>query len=121
MHLLLFESLAHLFSEFVEKLPDGAIIEIASILRKDLAGKDSDRLAVAGGLAASTGIDDFAAGEHPGQKRVVPRSAVPHPAVRCPDSLFEIIDPPRRPVPGAKPERDLELAPWPFRCLNKAE
>ena len=33
--------------------------------------------------------------------------------MRCPDGLFEIIDSPGRPVPGAKPQGDLELAPWP--------
>ena len=36
MHLLLFEGAAHLSSQFIEKLPDGAIIKIAGVLRENL-------------------------------------------------------------------------------------
>ena len=37
MHLLLFEGPAHLSSQFIEKPPDRAIVEIARVLRENLA------------------------------------------------------------------------------------
>ena len=39
MHLLLFEGPAHLSSQFIEKLPDRAIVEIAGVLWENLAAK----------------------------------------------------------------------------------
>src|ERR1700680_4734889 len=50
MHLLLFEGAAHLSSQFIEKLPDGAIIKIAGVLRENLTCENGNRL---GWLAAS--------------------------------------------------------------------
>jgi hypothetical protein len=58
-----------------------------------LAREDSHRLPVARGFTSRIGIEDFAPGKHSGQKRLTPLRALPHPEVRCPDSLFQIIDP----------------------------
>jgi len=66
VHLLLFEGLAHLFRQLVEQLSYGAVVEVASLLRKNLAREDSDRLAMAGVSTPWVGVDDFAAGEHAG-------------------------------------------------------
>jgi hypothetical protein len=52
MHLVLFEGLAHLCSQFIEKLPDGAIIKIAGVLRENLACEDGNRLAMACGFTS---------------------------------------------------------------------
>ena len=41
MHLLLFEGPTHLLSQFIKKLPDGAVVEVAGILRQYLAREDS--------------------------------------------------------------------------------
>ena len=49
VYFLLFERPAHLASQFVEKLAHGAAIQIASVLRKNLAGEDGDPLAMACG------------------------------------------------------------------------
>jgi hypothetical protein len=68
MYLLLLEVPAHFCSQFVEKLPDGAVIKVAGILRENLSGKNGDRLTMTGGVTSGIGIEDFAAGEHPGQK-----------------------------------------------------
>ena len=46
MYFLLLEGPAHLAGQFVEKLSHGAVVKIAGVLRKNLAGKDGDRLAV---------------------------------------------------------------------------
>jgi hypothetical protein len=94
MHLLLFEGPAHFLCELVEKLSHGGIVQIASILRENFAGEDGDRLAMAGISTAGVGIDNFAAGEHPGQKGRVSRRALHHPAMGRPNGLFEIINPP---------------------------
>ena len=48
------------------ELAHGAVDQVAGVLRQNLAGEDSDRLAMAGVSAAGIGVDDFAAGEHPG-------------------------------------------------------
>ena len=66
MHLLLFEGPAHLSSQFIEKLPDRAIVEIARVLRENLACENGNRLAMACGCTSGIGIDDFASGKHPG-------------------------------------------------------
>ena len=66
MHLLLFQATAHLSSQFIGKLPDGAIIEIAGVLRENLACENGNRLAMACGFTSGIGIDDLAAGKHPG-------------------------------------------------------
>jgi len=66
MHLLLFEGPAHLSSQFIEKLPDRAIIKIAGVLRENLACENGNRLAMARGFTSGIGIDDLAAGKHPG-------------------------------------------------------
>ena len=66
MYFLLFEGPAHLSSQFIERLPDGAIIKIAGVLRENLTGEIGNRLAMACGLTSGIGIDDLAAGKHPG-------------------------------------------------------
>ena len=66
MHLLLFEGPAHLSSQFIEKLPDRAIVEIARVLRENLACKKGNPLAMGCGCTSGIGIDDFASGKHPG-------------------------------------------------------
>jgi hypothetical protein len=67
-------------------------------LRQNLAGEDSDRLAMIGVSAARIGVDDFAAGEHLGREGVAARRALRHPAMSCPNGLLEIIDAPGGPV-----------------------
>jgi hypothetical protein len=76
MYFLLFEGPAHLTGQFVEKLSHGAVVKIAGILRKNLAGEDSDRLAVTCGPTSGIGVDDFAAGKMPDRKGS-PRAARP--------------------------------------------
>jgi len=66
MHLLLFEGAAHLSSQFIEKLPDGAIIKIAGVLRENLTCENGNRLAMARGFTSRSGIEDLAAGKQPG-------------------------------------------------------
>jgi hypothetical protein len=88
--------------------------KIAGVLRENLTCENGNRLAMARGFTSRSGIEDLAAGKQPGEKRLASCGALSHPAVRCPDGLFEIIDSPGRPVPGAKPQGDLELAPWPL-------
>ena len=73
MYFLLFERPAHLASQFVEKLAHSAVVKIAGVLRKNLASEDGDRLAMACGPTFGIGIDNFAAGEHTGQKRLTSR------------------------------------------------
>jgi len=116
VNFLLLESPAHLAGQFVEEISHGAVIEIAGVLRKNLAGEYGDRLAMTCGPAFGIGVEDFSAGEHTGQKRLASRGALRHPAVRCPYGLFQVVDTPRRPIAGSEPERDLEFAPRPFRC-----
>jgi hypothetical protein len=57
VYFLLFERPAHLASQFVEKLAHGAVIKIASVLRKNLAGEDGDPLAMACGPIFGAGLD----------------------------------------------------------------
>ena len=121
MYFLLFERPAHLAGQFVEKRAHGAVVKIAGVLRKNLASEDGDRLAVACGPTFGIGIDNFAAGEHTGQKRLASRRPFRHPAVRRPYGLFQIVDAPGRPIAGSEPERDLEFAPRPFRCREEAK
>ena len=121
MYFLLFERPPHLAGQFVEKLAHGAVVKIAGVLRKNLASEDGDRLAMAGGRTFGIGIDDFAAGEHTGQKRLASRRPFRHPAVRRPYGLFQIVDAPRRPIAGSQPKRDLEFAPRPLRSGQEAK
>src|SRR3982074_1214142 len=76
---------------------------------------------MAGGPTIGIGIDDFAAGEHTGQKRLASRRPFRHPAVRHPYGLFQIVDAPRRPIAGSEPKRDLEFAPRPLRSREEAK
>jgi hypothetical protein len=55
MHLLLFEGPTHLLSQFIKKLPDGAVVKVAGILRQYLAREDS-HLPVARGFTSRIGI-----------------------------------------------------------------
>jgi hypothetical protein len=121
VYFLLLEGSAHLAGQFVEKLSHGAVIEIAGVLRQNLAGEDGDRLAMTCGTTFRIGVDDFAAGEHTGQKRLATRRASGHPAMRRPHSLFQIIDAPGRPIAGSEPQRDLEFAPRPLRSRKEAK
>src|SRR5207237_8764038 len=59
VYFLLFERPVHLASQLVEKLAHGAVIKIASVLRKNLAGEGGDPLAMACG-PSSTGLCDLA-------------------------------------------------------------
>jgi hypothetical protein len=61
VYFLLFEGVAHLAGQFVEKLSHGAVIKIAGVVRQNLAGEDGDRFAMACGTFG-IGIDNFAAG-----------------------------------------------------------
>jgi hypothetical protein len=106
MHLLLFEALAHLGCQFVEQLPDRAIIKIAGVLRENLSGKNGNRLTMTWRFPSGIGVEHFSSGDHAGEKRRASCGALPHPPVCCPDCLFEMIDPPGRPIPGSKPESD---------------
>src|SRR5438552_934609 len=81
--------------------------QVASVLRKNLAGEDGDPLAMACGPIFGIGIDNFATGEHTGQKRLPSRCPFRHPAVRRPYGLFQIVGAPRRPIAGPEPKRDL--------------
>jgi len=72
-------------------------------LRKNLAGEDGDPLAMACGPIFGIGIDNFATGEHTGQKRLPSRCPFRHPAVRRPYGLFQIVGVPRRPIAGRSP------------------
>ena len=103
MHFLLFETSPHFCSQFVEKLPDGAVIKVAGILRENLAGEDGDRLAMAGGVTFGIGVEDFAAGDHAGEERGASRGAplIHLCAVRM--ASLEIVDPPGRAVPRPSP------------------
>jgi hypothetical protein len=121
MHLLLFERSAHLLRQLVEKLSHGAVVEVAGILRKNLAGEDRDRLAMTGVSGSGIGIDNFAASKHPGQKRGAARRAFRHPEMGCPNGFLEIIGAPGRTIARPKPNGNLELAPRPFRGWHKAK
>src|SRR5882672_262033 len=121
MYFLLFERPAHLVGQLVEKLAHGAVVKITGVLRKNLASEDGDRLAMAGGPTFGIGIDNFAPGEHTGQKRLASRRPFRHPAVRRPYGLFQIVDAPRRPIAGSEPKRDLEFAPRPLRSREEAK
>src|SRR5438874_2814851 len=65
--------------------------QVASVVRKNLAGEDGDPLAMACGPIFGIGIDNFATGEHTGQKRLPSRCPFRHPAVRRPYGLFQIV------------------------------
>src|SRR3984893_16842197 len=121
MHLLLFEALARLGCQFVEQLPDRAIIKIACVLRENLSGKNGNRLTMTWRVTSGIGVEHFSSGDHAGEKRRASCGTLPHPPVCCRDSLFETIEPPGRPIPGSKPESDLEFTSRPFRSRNKAE
>ena len=56
MHLFLFQGSTHRSRQFVEKLTDSAIIEVARVLREDLSGENGNRLAVACGFTSGIGI-----------------------------------------------------------------
>jgi hypothetical protein len=57
MHLLLFEALAHLGCQFVEQLPDRAIIKIAGVLRENLSGKNGNRLTMTWRVTSGIGVE----------------------------------------------------------------
>jgi hypothetical protein len=46
MHFFLLKGSTHLSRQFVEKLADSVIIEVARVLREDLPGENGNRLAV---------------------------------------------------------------------------
>ena len=63
MHLLLFEALAHLGCQFVEQLPDRAIIKIAGVLRENLSGKNGNRLTMTWRVTSGIGVEHFSSGD----------------------------------------------------------
>jgi hypothetical protein len=63
MHLLLFEALAHLGCQFVEQLPDRAIIKIARVLRENLSGKNGNRLTMTWRVTSGIGVEHFSSGD----------------------------------------------------------
>jgi hypothetical protein len=95
--------------------------KIAGVLRENLSGKNSNRLTMTWRVTSGIGVEHFSSGDHAGEKRRASCGALRHPPVCCPDCLFETIDPPGRPIPGSKPESDLEFTSRPFRGRNKAE
>src|ERR1700683_2378483 len=121
MHLLLLQGPAHSLRQLLEKLSYGLVVQIAGELRKHFAREDSYRLAVPGVSAVRIGVDDFAAGEHPGQKGGAARRALHRPAMGCPNGLLEIIDTPGRPITGPKSEGDFEFTPRPFGRCHEAK
>ena len=88
---------------------------------RTLSGKNGNRLTMTWRVTSGIGVEHFSSGDHAGEKRRASCGALPHPPVCCPDCLFETIDPPGRPIPGSKPESDLEFTSRPFRGRNKAE
>src|ERR1700730_17368736 len=81
MHLLLFEALAQLGCQFVEQLPDRAIIKIACVLRENLSGKNGNRLTMTWRVTSGIGVEHFSSGDHAGEKRRASCGALPHPPV----------------------------------------
>jgi hypothetical protein len=88
VNFLLLEGPAHLAGQFVEEISHGAVVEVTGVLRQDLAGEDRDRLAMTSRPAFGIGVEDFAAGEHAGQKRLAAPRTFRHPAVRRAHGLF---------------------------------
>jgi hypothetical protein len=62
------------------------------------------------GPAFGIGIDDLAAGEHAGQKRLASRRPFRHPVVRIPYGFFQIVNAPCRAIAGLEPKGDLLMA-----------
>jgi hypothetical protein len=61
VYFLLFEHPAHLTGQFFQKLAHSTVIEITGVLRKNLAGENGDRFAMARRPTFGIGINDFTA------------------------------------------------------------
>src|SRR5258708_30932760 len=121
MDFFLFEGAADFGCELIEQRTNRVVVQVAGIERQHFAGEDRHWFAVVGGVAIRARVDNFAAGEHARKKRLSASIALPHPAMRRTDRLFEIVDPAAGAIAGAQAQRDLELAPRTFATGKRRE